>query len=395
MMTPMAHVRWRLRVAAQRLSQKRWWVGVRAVALLGALSVCVGGCGEIPSDAVVRVNGSSIATATLRHWMLIAASSSTNPSSAAGATLPQPPRYRACIAGLEASAPKPAKGQRLPSHSQLKAECAQQYTALKNEALSYLISAEWLLQEAAAQGVKVSDNEVHSEFIKVRKESFAGSGALERFLHTSNFSVSDLLLRIKLETLSQRLERKVLAGGRVTTAAIARYYRENKPRFGVPEKRDVRIVLSKTAAQANAALRRIRSGESFASVARSVSIDPTSRADDGLLKEVVKGEEEAALSQAIFAAKAHVLGGPVKTPFGYYVYEVEAIVPGSQQSLAQATPTIKRELQSSEQQRRFESFKQGYQKRWKARTECRAGYVVSQCRQYKAKGSRLAPGSGE
>jgi foldase protein PrsA len=393
-MTLMAHVRWQLRAAAQRLSQKRRCVGVRAVALLGALSVGVGGCGGIPGDAVVRVNDSSITTATLRHWMLIAASSSTNASSA-GATLPQPPQYRACIAGLQASAPKPAKGQRPPSHSQLKAQCAQQYTALKNEALSYLISAEWLLQEAAAQGVKVSDSEVHSEFIKVRKESFAGSDAVERFLHTSNFSVSDLLLRIKLETLSQRLERKVLASGKVTTAAIARFYRENKSRFGVPEKRDVRIVLSKTAAQANAALRRIRAGESFASVARSVSIDPTSRADGGLLKEVVKGEEEAALSQAIFAARAHVLGGPVKTPFGYYVYEVQAIVPGSQQSLAQATPTIKRELQSSEQQRRFESFKQGYQKRWKARTECRAGYVVSQCRQYKATASRLAPGSSK
>ncbi|HEV3046007.1 MAG TPA: hypothetical protein VGY13_01480 [Solirubrobacteraceae bacterium] len=294
-MTSTAHIRWRPRAAARHLSHKRWWLGLRAAALAGAAGLCVGGCGGIPGDAVARVNGSSITAATLRHWMLIAASSTTG-AAAASTALPQPPRYRACIAGLAAREPKPAKGQKPPTDAQLKAQCAQQYTALKDEALSYLISAEWLLQESAALGVRVSDGEVHADFVKVRKESFANSGAFERFLRTSDYSVSDLLLRIKLETLSQRLEQKVLRGGSVSQAAIARYYREHKARFG-------------------------------------------------------------------------------------------------RQSLAQAKPAIKRELQTTGQERRFQSFKAAYRKRWKERTECRAGYVVSGCRQFKAaKGAAGAPG---
>ena len=50
-----------------------------------------------------------------------------------------------------------------------------------------------------------------------------------------------------------------------------------------------------------------------------MSIDPTSKANGGLLKEVVQGEEEKALDTAIFSAKTRVLGGPVKMPFGYYI----------------------------------------------------------------------------
>ncbi len=63
-----------------------------------------------------------------------------------------------------------------------------------------------------------------------------------------------------------------------------------------------------------------------------MSIDPTSKANGGLLKEVVKGEEEKALDTAIFSATKGVLGGPVKTPFGYYVYEVVSSTPGTQQN---------------------------------------------------------------
>ena len=48
---------------------------------------------------------------------------------------------------------------------------------------------------------------------------------------------------------------------------------------------------------------------------------------------MIHGEEEKALSEAIFSAKQNVLGGPVKTPFGYYIYEVKSVTPGTQQPL--------------------------------------------------------------
>ena len=150
---------------------------------------------------------------------------------------------------------------------------------------------------------------------------------------------------MKLNLLSSKIQQKVAKEkGTVSQAEIAKYYKEHSSQFGTPEKRDVRIVLTKTEAQAMQAKKEIESGKSFASVAKSKSIDPTSKANGGELKGVVKGQEEKALDEAIFSAKKGVLGGPVKTPFGYYIYEVTGTTAGSSQTLAQSQASIKQQL---------------------------------------------------
>ena len=83
-----------------------------------------------------------------------------------------------------------------------------------------------------------------------------------------------------------------------------------------------------------------------------------------------------------------MLSGPVKTPFGYYIYEVKSITPGNQQTLAQAQASIKQQLTATQQQTALSKFVKNFKKKWPAKTECRAGYVVPDCKEYKApKGS--------
>ena len=55
---------------------------------------------------------------------------------------------------------------------------------------------------------------------------------------------------------------------------------------------------------------------------------------------VIRGQQEAALDAAVFAAPPHKLQGPVKTPFGFYIFQVQKITPATQQSLSQAKLTI-------------------------------------------------------
>ena len=86
----------------------------------------------------------------------------------------------------------------------------------------------------------------------------------------------------------------------------------------------------------------------------------------------------------MFAAKTGVLGGPVKTPFGYYIYEVKAIHAPTQQSLAQVKETVKQQLASTQQQTALTKFVKEFEKSGRARTECRAGFVMQRCKQYKA-----------
>jgi parvulin-like peptidyl-prolyl isomerase len=360
---------------------------LRFIPALGAVLFALIGlsaCGGIAGDAVVSVGGTSITKDAFNHWMSVAAASSAV-TGTEKPVLPEPPKYTACIAHLKATAPKPAKGQKPPTESQLKSECEQQYKSLQTEVLNFLISAQWVFSEASSLGVNISDSQVHKEFTKIKSAQFPKAAEFERFLHSSGQSVSDLLLRVKLNLLSSKIQKQVVKNkGKVTEAQVTKYYNENKSRYGTPEKRNVRIVLTKTEAAAKSAKQEIEASKNFAAVAKKDSIDPTSKANGGLLKEVVKGEEEKALDEAIFAAKNGVLGGPVKTPFGYYVYEVVSSTPGTQQPLSQVKSTIKQTLIATGQQKALSTFVKNFKKKWLAKTECRSGYMVPDCKGYKA-----------
>jgi foldase protein PrsA len=349
-----------------------------------ALTACGGG---VPSDAVVQVGSNPITKTTFEHWLSVAAASSatTTAKTAAKPVVPDPPNYTNCIAHLEATAAKPAKGQAKPTTAQLKSECEQQYTSLKQEVLGFLISSEWVIGEASNLGVKVSDAEVKKEFEKIKNQQFPKAAEFEKFLATSGQTVSDLLLRVKLNMLSSKIQQKIAKGkGTPSKAEIEKYYKENPSRFGTPEKRNVKIILTKGEAEAKKAKQEIESGKSFASVAKATSIDPTSKAKGGELKGVVKGQEEAALNTAIFSAPLNKLSGPVKTPFGYYIYEVTGTTPGTQQSLAQSEASIKQQLTATQQQAALSKFVKEFKKTWTAKTDCREGFVVMDCKQYKA-----------
>jgi len=299
--------------------------------------------------------------------------------------IPDPPDYKACIAHLKAIAPKPAKGQTAPTEAQLKSECETQYKALVQEVLGFLISASWVIGEGESLGVKVSDKEVEKEFDKIKAQQFPKASEFQKFLASSGETVSDLLLRVKLNLLSTKIQQKVAKQkATITKAQVEKYYHENESKLGTPEKRAVKIILTKTEEQALKAKKEIESGKSFASVAKAASIDPTSKANGGLIVGVVKGEEEKALDSAIFSAKPNVLSGPVKTPFGYYIYEVKSITAGSHPTLAASEAQIKQQLTSAHQQEALSNFVKEFRKKWTAKTECREGYSVMDCKGYKA-----------
>jgi hypothetical protein len=86
--------------------------------------------------------------------------------------------------------------------------------ALDEPALSFLIQAQWITGEAAALGISLSEAEVHAQFVKLRRQQFPHKREFDAFLHSSGFTVSDLLLRVRVEMLPSRITQHVLAGRR-------------------------------------------------------------------------------------------------------------------------------------------------------------------------------------
>jgi foldase protein PrsA len=349
------------------------------VLALGAFFVpaaIVAGCGGVPGNAVAEVDGTAIEKGTYEHWLNVA-SKSGGPDS----KVPVPPDYKDCIAQLKKTAAKPAEGQPKQTDADYKKQCEQQYNQLRDQVLGLLISFLWIEREAEDQGIKVTDAEVKKSFDEQKKQSFPKTADYEKFLKDSGQTNEDVLQRVRLDTLSQKIRDKVTKGkDKVTDQQIADYYNKNKAQFAQPERRDLSIVLTKTEAKAKEAKAALDSGESFKSVAKKYSIDDASKAQGGKLPAVAKGQQEKAFDEAIFKAKKGKISGPVKTQFGWYVFRVDKVSKASQQTLEQAKTTIKQVLASQNQQKALDAFVKDFRKKWKEKTECREDYVTQDCK---------------
>lgn len=382
---------------------------LRLFLALGAffvVSAALAACGgdSVPGNAVVRVGEGSIKRETFDRWLNIAALSSQGAASPQAAKapkveIPKPPEFTACQAKKKKEAPKPAKGQPAPTAEQFKTQCKQEYEGLRDQVLQFLISSEWIQGEAADQDVKVTDAEVKKQFEMTKKQSFPKEKDFQAFLKTSGMSLDDLLFRVKLDTLSNKLREKVTKGkDKVTEAQIKTYYDKNKARFAQPERRDLRIVLTKTEAKAKEARAAIAGGKSFKSVAKKLSIDQASKNQGGTLLAVSPKQQEKAFDDAIFKAEKGQLSGPVKTQFGFYVFKVQKITPASQQTQKQATQTIKQLLASQNQQKALDTFVKDFRKKWKEKTNCREGFVTQDCKNApkpKKTTPNVPPGQGQ
>jgi parvulin-like peptidyl-prolyl isomerase len=349
------------------------------VLALGAFFVpatILAGCGGVPGNAVAEVDGTAIEKDTYQHWLNVAAK-----SNGPDAKPPVPPDYTDCIAELKKA--KPAKGQPKQTDEQLKKQCDDQYKQLREQVLGLLISFEWIEREAKDQGITVSDAEVKKSFEEQKKQSFPKEADYQKFLKDQGQTNEDVLMRVRLDLLSQKIRDKVTKGkDQVSDQQIEDYYNKNKAQFAQPERRDLSIVLTKPkdkdkAEQAKAAL---ESGESFKTVAKQYSIDDASKAQGGKLPAVAKGQQEKAFDDAIFKAKKGKISGPVKTQFGWYVFRVDKITKASQQSLEEAKTTIKQVLASQNQQKALDDFVKDFRKKWKEKTECRDDYVTQDCK---------------
>src|SRR3954467_1410693 len=135
---------------------------------------------------------------------------------------------------------------------------------MRHQVLNLLISFEWNEGEAQAQGVKVTPGEVKKSFAQQRKQSFPKDAEYQKFLKDSGQTEGDILKRVRLDALSNKIRDKVVKGkDKVSDQQIKAYYDKNKATFGRPEQRDLRVVLTKTRAKAAQARAELAGGAAW------------------------------------------------------------------------------------------------------------------------------------
>lgn len=359
-----------------------------------ATAVIVGACGSgVPGNAVAVVGSAQITKAAFAHWEVVANDANQASTGVAAPPVPVPPDFTACIA-----AGKKAAATAAETDAQLKALCQQQYSALVTEVMNFTIQALWIEGEAVDRHVKVTQAQITKAYNKQRASSkppLKTAKQLNAFLAKSGQTNADLLWRTKLNLLATAIQLSVTkTASKVSAANISAYYKKNHSQFVIPTTLNLHLIETSTAATAAKVKSLIQSGQTYAALAPKYSIDPTSKGAGGKLLGVRPGQLTAQLDAAVFKATPSVLVGPIKTPFGYYVFSIDSKTPGKTQTLKQATSTIKSTIAAQQESKANATLQSDFLSKWVKLTKCASGYIVaSSCANAPKSGATGASGA--
>jgi parvulin-like peptidyl-prolyl isomerase len=282
---------------------------------------------------------------------------------------------------LDASIAQAAASQGLP---QAPAEDDPQYEAVRDQALNELLDQIWILGEAERRGITATDTEVQREFERTKSQSFKTEKEYQDFLKESGFTQEDIDERVRLQVVSTKIEDQIKEdAGTVSEEDAQAFYDANKEQFEQPASRDIRIVLTKDEAQAQQAFDQLsadNSPESWNKVAAEFSTDASSKDKGGVREAVTEGVFTEPFNGEVFGAEEAQVLGPIETPEGFYVFQVDTITDTTALSLEEArTQQIDQQLAGQQEQELFTAFLSDYRDYWTARTICADDFEFNRC----------------
>lgn len=343
-------------------SNKYFIPGFAAVVFILVALVLVVFRGGVPDDAVAAVDGNAIPINEFNRTLKVNAAQT-------GGVVPDPPSYTNCIAGKKKTSPK-------LSQSALKKQCEKDWTTAKDTIMTSLIQQQWFQLEAEERGLTVTDAEVKARFAQLKQQSFPKDADYQKFLKQYNQTEADLLKLVKASMVQEKVQQKVTEIPTPSTGQVKDEYEKNKSKYATPATRDINLVFNAKKSEADAAKAAIAGGDSWAAAAKEYSEDSVSKGNGGKFPGVTKGQFPEALDKAVFAAKKGEIVGPIKTQYGYYLFEVTKVTAGSQQTLAKASPQIKSAIQQEAQQKAQTDFQKDFTDKWRKKTKCAEDFKV-------------------
>ncbi len=71
-----------------------------------------------------------------------------------------------------------------------------------------MIQSEWIIGQAEEMNISASNQEVEKEFVKLKKQQFPKESEFQKFLRDTGQTTSDLLLRVKVQSVLGRGSRR-------------------------------------------------------------------------------------------------------------------------------------------------------------------------------------------
>lgn len=224
--------------------------------------------------------------------------------------------------------------------------------------LQQMVQEALILQYADDNKIVVSDAEIAAREDDL-KANFP-NGSWDEMLKARGLSEDDVKQALREQII---LDKALAKDATISPAQIKQYFDKNHAAFDKPEQIKARHILVKDLATANKVEAALKSGQSFADVAKQYSTDPGSKDKGGELGFFRRGQMVPAFDKVAFTLPVNAISPPVKSPFGYHIIQVEAIQPAQKATLANSTTRITDMLRQQQEAPLIQPFLQGLQQK--------------------------------
>ncbi len=219
------------------------------------------------------------------------------------------------------------------------------------QVLSQMVQQQLIDQYARDKKVDVSQAEIDKKENETKARMQPGQ--FEQILKQQSLTEQDVQNIFKQQLV---LEKAVAPQVHVSDSDVKAYFDKNRTLFDTPAQVRARHILVADQAKAKEVMAKLKAGGSWDALAKQYSTDPSSKDKGGELGFFGRGQMVPAFQDAAFGAKVGQIVGPVKSPFGYHVLQVEEKKPAQHATLASAHDKIQTQLTSQQQATAIPAF---------------------------------------
>jgi parvulin-like peptidyl-prolyl isomerase len=259
----------------------------------------------------------------------------------------------------------------------------EQYTALRQQAMQYLLQRAEFEQEADDLGIKVTDQDVEEQLAKIKAQYFGKGGRCDakceekyrKQIAKQHLTDEQVHEDVRANVIQNKLYEKVTADVTVTDKDVEEYYKKNKQQYVQPASREVRHILVKKKALADQVYQQVTNGGDFAKLAKQYSEDPSSKDSGGKLT-VSKGRQVPEFDKAAFSLDTREVSRPIKTQYGWHIIQTLGPIKKSTTTpLSEVRAAIRQQLVQQKKQEKMQKWVEDTQKDFEKRTTYQVGYA--------------------
>lgn len=216
------------------------------------------------------------------------------------------------------------------------------------QVLNQLVQQSLIEQYAKDKQITVSQADIDKKEDETRKKF--PPGQFEQIVKNQGLTEQDVQSILREQII---LEKAVAPQVHVSDADVKAFFDKNHAQFDKPMQVKARHILVADLPTANIVLAKLKAGGNWDALAKQYSTDPGSKDKGGELGYFGPNMMTPPFQAAAFGAKVGQIVGPVKSPFGYHIIQVEDKKPATKATLASVQQQIRDQLTQQQEQSLF------------------------------------------